>query len=37
MTDASAENFAVNSNNEVKIVDAENIVVVDKWQLERGS
>ena len=36
-TDLSYENFAVDSQGKVRIVDAENIIVVDKWKLKLGT
>ena len=35
-TDLSYDNFAVDKEGKVRIVDAENIVVVDKWKLKMG-
>ena len=35
-TDVCYDNFAVNSDGRVMIIDAENIIVVDKWQIEKG-
>ena len=36
MTDVSPENFAVNEKGEVFIIDAENIIVVDKRKIKTG-
>ena len=36
MTDVSPENFAVNEKGEVFIIDAENIIVVDKQKIKTG-
>lgn len=36
LMDVNYDNFAVSPNGDVTVVDAENILVVDRWQLERG-
>lgn len=36
LTDVSLYNIAVNSNGSLRIVDAENIVVVDLDQIKKG-
>ena len=36
MTDVSFDNFAVNEEGKVFIVDAENIIVVDRRQIKEG-
>ena len=36
MTDVSFDNFAVNEEGKVFVVDAENIIVVDRRQIKEG-
>ena len=35
-TDVTYDNFAVDKNGKVRIIDAENLLVVDKWRLRMG-
>ena len=35
-TDLSYENIAVDKQGYVRLVDSENIIVVDKWQIKQG-